>query len=149
MFLIPHRHTVIHSPHPPGSIADHLRRITAPRQPWLKSLYGKFDFIGSVSPTQFRITPVGRGRNSYLPVLRGRMRPAGEGAEIEIVETLPPAIIAVLLGTFVLLPLVLAGFRRDFFIWLAALFLFHCGMYFIGFLPAARGAEDRIRQIAG
>lgn len=149
MFLIPHRHTVIYLPHPPGSIADHLRRITAPRQPWFKSLDGKFDFVGSVSPTQFRITPVVRGRNSYLPVLHGRMRPAGEGTEIEIVETLSPVVIAILLGVFVLLPLVLAGFRREFFIWLAVLFVFHCIMYFIGFLPAARGAEDCIRRIAG
>jgi hypothetical protein len=126
-----------------------LRRVTAPRQPWLKSLHGKFDFVGSVSATRFRITPVVAGRNSYAPTLHGRIRPTQGGTEIKIVESLHPVVIVVLLGVFLGLPLLLAGFGRDFIIWLAVLFVFHCCMYFIGFLPAARRAEDLIRKIAG
>jgi hypothetical protein len=77
------------------------------------------------------------------------MHPTEAGTEIKIVESPHPALIVIFLGVFVLLPLVLAGFGRDFIVYLAVLFLFHCLMYFIGFVPAARGAEDRIRQIAG
>lgn len=149
MFLIPYRRTAIHSVQPPGPIADRLRRVTAPRQPWLKSLHGRYHFVGSVDASRFRITPVAAGRNSYLPTLHGRMRPTEGGTEIQIVESIHSVVVVVLLGVFVGLPWMLAGFGRDFLIWLAVLFLLHCCMYFIGFLPAARRAKDRIRQIAG
>jgi hypothetical protein len=149
MFLVPYHRVAIHSPKPPGAIADNLLRATAPRQPWFKSLYGKFDFVGAVSQTDFRLTPVIRGRNSYAPLLRGRIEASGTGTEIRIVESLQPVVLVLLPLLFVALPLGLAGFCRDFVIWLGMLFVLHCVLYFIAFLPAARRAEATIRRLAG
>jgi len=149
MFLIPYRETSIRSSRSPELIADQLRQVTARRTPWFKSTCGKFDFVGSISSSGFRLSPVERGRNSYLSVLHGRIFSSDAGTEIKIAVGLHPSVIVVILVFFVILPLGLAGFSREFLIYFAAiLFPFHCLMYFFGFLPAARKAEDRIRRIA-
>jgi hypothetical protein len=129
-------------------MTDHLRQVTAPRRPWFNSLHGKFEFVGTVSANDFRLTPVIKGRNSYLPVLHGRIDVSNAGTEIQIVESLHPIVIFILLSIFILLPLVVAGFSREFLLWVLMLFVFHCVMYFVGFLPAARKAEDCLRRIA-
>jgi hypothetical protein len=149
MFLIPYRETSIRSSRSPELIADQLRQVTARRKPWFKSIYGKFDFVGSISSSGFRLSPVGWGQNSYRPVLHGRIFSSDAGTEIKIAVGLHPSVIVVILVFFVILPLELAGFSREFLTYFAAmLFPFHCLMYFFCFLPAARKAEDCIRRIA-
>jgi hypothetical protein len=147
MFLIPYREISIRSSRSPELIASQLRERTASRYVW--SPYGKFDFVGSISSSGFRLSPVVKGRNSYLPVLRGRICRSYAGTEIKIAEGLQPVVVVSMLVVFVILPpLIEGGLERDYFIYLAfMLFPFHCLMYFIGFLPAARKAEDRIREI--
>jgi hypothetical protein len=102
-----------------------------------------------VSLADFRLVPTVRGRNTYLPWVRGRMTPRAGGTEIQVVQTLHPIGVAAMVG-FLILGLVLgsrAGDYRGAAIFVAGLFVFHCVMYFIGFLPEARRAEERIRQL--
>jgi len=133
MFLVPYRQTEITSPHSPDVVAERLRQRTSARQPWFRSLVGRgFDFTGSVSATEFRLMPVIRGRNTYQPWLVGHVCSHPGGSTIRLVETFHPIQIGIIIAFFTLL----------------VFLLFHCVMYFIGFLPEARRAEERIRELA-
>jgi hypothetical protein len=150
MFLVPYRQTEISSPHSPEIVADRLRQRTSARQPWFRSLVGRgFDFTGSVSPDEFRLMPIIRGRNTYQPWLVGHIIPRPEGSTIRVLETFHPIQIGIIIAFFTL-PAVL-GMRssgvKALFATLLVFLLFHCVMYFIGFLPEARRAEDRIREL--
>jgi hypothetical protein len=150
MFLIPYRQTEIRSPHSPEIVADRLRQRTSARQPWFRSLVGRgFDFTGSVSSGEFRLMPVIRGRNTYQPWLVGRIYPRPEGSIIRLLETFHPIQIGIIVAFFTL-PAVL-GMRssgvKALFATLLVFLLFHCVMYFVGFLPEARRAEERIREL--
>jgi hypothetical protein len=147
MFPIPYRKIHIVSPHSADVIAERLRLHTSRRWPWFRSPAGQFDFVGSVSSTAFRLLPTPRGRNTYQPRLRGRMTPRFDGTEIKIVQTLHPA------GILIIVSVLILGFflaRRvgDYRDIIAGLLVFHGLMYFIGFLPQARRAEERMRQLA-
>ena len=151
MFLIPYRQTEITSPHSPDVVADRLRERTSARQPWFRSLAGRgFDFTGSVSATEFRLMPVIRGRNTYQPWLVGHVCAHPGGSTIRLVETFHPIQIAIIVGFFTFGGVVVGGKSS---VWdavfgtLLLFVIFHCVMYFIGFLPDARKAEERIRQL--
>jgi hypothetical protein len=147
MFLVPYRRIHIVSPHSAEVLAERLRLQTSPRWPWFRSPAGQFDFVGSVSPNDFRLLPTNRGRNTYQPWLLGRMTPRVDGTEIRIVQTLHPAGIIIIVGVLVL-GLVLGRLVGDYRDIIVGLFVLHCLTYFIGFLPQARRAEARIRQLA-
>lgn len=150
MFPIPYRKVHIVSPHPADMLAERLRLRTSPRQRWFRAMDGQFDFVGSVSPSDFRLVPTIRGRNTYLPWLLGRMTPRPDGTEIQVVQTLHPIAIAAMLAFLIVWVVVVvrAEDYRSAAIFIAGLFVFHCVMYLIGFLPEARRAEERIRQLA-
>ena len=151
MFLIPYRQTEITSPHSPDVVAERLRERTSARQPWFRSLAGRgFDFTGFVSATEFRLMPVIRGRNTYQPWLVGHVCPHPAGSTIRLVETFHPIQIGIIIAFFTFPAVV--GMRstgvKALFATLLVFLLFHCVMYFIGFLPEARRAEERIRELA-
>ena len=150
MFLIPYRQAEITSPHLPDVVTERLRQRTSARQPWFRSLVGRgFDFTGSVSATEFRLMPVIRGRNTYQPWLVGQVSPRPGGTTIRLVETFHPIQIGVIIAFFTF-PAVL-GMRssgvKALFATLLVFLLFHCVMYFIGFLSEARKADERIREL--
>ena len=151
MFLVPCRQAEITSPHSPDVVAERLRERTSARQPWFRSLVGRgFDFTGSVSATEFRLMPVIRGRNTYQPWLVGHVCPHPGGSTIRLVETFHPIQIGIIIAFFTFAAVV--GMRstgvKALFATLLVFLLFHCVMYFIGFLPEARRAEERIRELA-
>jgi len=151
MFLVPYRQAEIISPHSPDVVTERLRQRTSARQPWFRSLVGRgFDFTGSVSATQFRLMPVIRGRNTYQPWLVGQVCPRPGGSTIRLVETFHPIQIAIIVAFFTFGAVV--GMRssgvKALFATLLVFLLFHCVMYFIGFLPEVRRAEERIRELA-
>jgi hypothetical protein len=151
MFLVPYRQTEITSPHSPDVVAECLRQRTSARQPWFRSLAGRgFDFTGSISTTEFRLMPVIRGRNTYQPWLVGHVCPHSGGSTIRLVQTFHPIQIGIIVAFFTFAAVV--GMRSSgvqaLFATLLVFLLFHCVMYFIGFLPEARRAEERIRELA-
>jgi len=150
MFLVPYRQTEISSPHSPDIVAERLKQRTSARQPWFRSLVGRgFDFTGSVSASEFRLMPVVRGRNTYQPWLVGRVSPRGGGSTISLLETFHPIQISIIVAFFTFPAVV--GMRssgvKALFATLLVFLLFHSVMYFIGFLPEARRAEERIREL--
>jgi hypothetical protein len=151
MFPVPYRKTHLVSPHSAEVIAERLRVHTSRRWPWFRSPAPQFDFVGSVSLTAFRLLPTRRGRTTYQPWLFGRMTPRPNGGtEIQIVQTLHPAGIIIIVS-FLILALLLWS-RAEYYggagLFTAGLFFLHGLMYCIGFLPQARRAEERIRQLA-
>jgi hypothetical protein len=150
MFLVPYRQAEISSPHSPEVIAARLREHTSARQPWFRSLVGRgFEFTGSVSATEFRLMPVIQGRNTYQPWLVGHVCQCPYGSTIRIVETFHPIQIGIIIAFFTFAAVL--GMRSSgvsaLFATLLVFLLFHCVMYFIGFLPEARRAEERIREL--
>ena len=150
MFPVPYRKRRVVSPHLPEALAERLRLHTSRRWPWFRRPAPQFDFVGPVSPTAFRLLPTRRGRYTYQPWLLGRMIPRSDGTEIQIVRTLHPSGIVIIVSFLIL---VFALWSRLEYvggaaIFTAGLFIFHGLMYCIGFLPQARRAEERIRQLA-
>jgi len=133
-----------------ADFASRLALLTTAKQPWFRSLAGKYEFIGTVSSEGFKLTPVVSGRNTYLPRVTGSLRAEGGRTQIELEQTLHPmAIVAVtlVLGG----PVVASLIARDFSSVLgltALLLVFHTAMYFQGFRPEARRIEARIQQLA-
>ena len=150
MFLVPYRKIHIVSPHSAEVIAERLRVHTSRRWPWFRSPAPQFDFVGKVSLRRFRLLAAIRKRNIYQPWVLGRMTPRPDGTEIQIVQTLHPTGIVIIV-TFLILALVLwsrAGYYGGAALFTAYLIVLHTVMYCIRFWPQARRAEKRIRQLA-
>src|SRR3979490_465495 len=98
MFPVPYRKIHVVSPHSVEVVAERLQLRTRRRWPWFRSPAGQFDFVGSVSLNAFRLVPTTRGRNTYSPWLLGRMTPHPDGTEIQIVQTLHPIGIAIIVS---------------------------------------------------
>lgn len=148
MFPLPSRKIQIVSPHSAEVLAERLRLHTSRRWPWFRS--AESDFVGSVSLDAFRLLPTIRGgRTTYQPWLLGRMTPRPDGTEIQIVQTLHPAGIIIIV-IFLILALLLWS-RAEYYggaaMFTAGLFVLHGVMYCMGFWRQARRAEERIRQL--
>ena len=93
---------------------------------------------------------VTRGSNTYRPWLVGHICPRSDGSTIRLVETFHPIQIGIIIAFFTFGAVL--GMRstgvKALFATLLVFLLFHCVMYFIGFLPEARRAEKRIRELA-
>jgi hypothetical protein len=96
------------------------------------------------------MVPTIRGRNTYTPWLLGRMTHRPDGTEIQIVRTLHPTGIVIIVG-FLILAFVLWA-RTEYYggaaMFTAGLFFLYGLMYCIAFWPQARRAEERIRQLS-
>ena len=150
MFLVPFREIRVVSPHSAEVIAERLRLHTSRRWPWFRSPAPQFDFVGKVSLKGFRLVRAIRDRNTYQPWVLGRMTPLPDGTEIQIVQTLHPTGIVIIVS-FLILALVLwsrAGYYGGAALFTAGLIVLHGVMYSIRFWPQARRAEERIRQLA-
>lgn len=151
MILLPYRQLRITSARPAAEVCQRLQSLTAPKQPWFRSLLGKFEFVGKITPGTFRIVPVVRGQNTYLPWVFGSVRDHDGGSEILLTQTLHPVAVAAVLGLFGCLEVasVVHGDLGSATFVGAALLLFHIVMYYIGFVPEARRVETRIAEVAG
>jgi hypothetical protein len=150
MFPIPFRRTELFSIVPPHEFLARLAAITSTRQPWFRSLAGEYEFVGRVTPDGFRITPVIRGRNTYLPRVTGTLRRVGVRTEIHVEQTLHPAafiVVAVIFG-FILSVALRTGDWKSVAGILILLFIVHSVMYVIGFLPDATRVEERLSTLA-
>jgi hypothetical protein len=149
MLLLPHRRCTLTAAVGAAEFATRLASITSPSQPWFRSLVGQYEFVGTVSPEGFRLTPVTRGRNTYLPRVTGVFSTHGDHTEVQITQALHPVAIAILLafGAPIVISLIIGNFSEAFTL-LALFAAFHLIMYFVGFLPEARRVEHRLIQLA-
>jgi hypothetical protein len=81
------------SPKPPGTVLQILRANTSARRPslWFPSNIREY-FNGTITDNTFRIHRNIQYRNSFLPVIRGRVEPTESGSEIRLKMSIHPLI---------------------------------------------------------
>ena len=151
MFLVPYRRIRITSARPAAELSLRVQNVTSASQPWFRSLVGKFEFVGNVTPDKFRIIPVLRGGNTYRPLVLGSVHDRESGSEILLTQTLHPVAVAAVLLSFGWIAAISAihdGLRGASFV-AAATLVFHVVMFYVGFVPEAQRVEARISELAG
>ena len=85
------------SPKPPEAVLQILRANTSARPPslWFPSNV-KECFHGTITDNTFRIQRNIHYRNSFLPVIRGRVDPTESGSEIRLEMSIHPLVMAFL-----------------------------------------------------
>ena len=82
-YLVPYERFSLDSAETPAALAGRLRAQTSTGSAWSLSA-PKEPYRGQVSEEGFRLQPVIRYRNSFLPVIIGRFEPTGGGARIDV-----------------------------------------------------------------
>ena len=85
------------SPKPPETVLQTLRANTSARPPslWFPSNV-KECFHGTIADNTFRLQRNIQYRNSFLPVIRGRVDPTESGSEIRLEMSIHPLVMAFL-----------------------------------------------------
>jgi hypothetical protein len=83
------------SPLSPREVTDTLTANVS-RIPWFRT--PKTPFVGHVSELAFRIMRVVRGRDSFNPMMFGRVSPLADGSKVRVVMTLHPAVWVVMIA---------------------------------------------------
>ena len=142
VFLIPYQKIELWSAASPSDFLARLRRLTA----------GPSDeapFQGVVGSDSFRLLPTIKGRNTYLPWLRGRVVASPTGTLITMRATLHP--VAALFMTALVVGPQCVILRKEGQLnlgWLGATVLFHVVMCAVGFWPEVHRARERLWRLA-
>lgn len=149
MFLIPYRTLGLQSALAPSTFVARLRQVTASKQRLFGALPPEIRFVGAVGPDTFRLAPVIRGRNTYLPWLRGRVVPTATGTAVSLTATLHPVAIVAMLAFLAWVQYLAVSVEGRFnYVWLVIMGAFHALMCGIGFWPELRKAEGQLRWLA-
>jgi hypothetical protein len=107
---LPYEQLVIETRLTPQQVAERLREATAPNSRVARrSSASDKAFQGTVDDREFRITPVIGYMNSFLPLIRGQIEDAPDGARVSVSMRLHPATFWFMLLWFGLVtPVVLA-----------------------------------------
>ena len=95
MPLFPFDRVSIQTQLAPHEVIARLASVVEPRKFW-RFRGGQQPFEGEVNATDFRITRIITYRNSFLPVIRGRVVPDGGGGRLDASFTLHPLVITFL-----------------------------------------------------
>jgi hypothetical protein len=126
-----------------SEVIARLQTITEPK--WWRRPKDK-KFIGNVSVDRFRILPIIRGRNTYLPWLLGSVAPSATGgARITAIMTLHPIAIMVMVALVGLA--VQPSQAQGGWISIVMLSLFHLGMCAYGFVLEVKNIETILRKL--
>jgi hypothetical protein len=147
---LPYERFVIETRLTPVQVAERLRAVTAPgrRLRLFRASAGGKDFEGTVSDREFRVTRVIRYRNSFLPVVRGRIEDAADGARVEVSMRLHPAVFGFMLLWFGFLTIslvvivVIAAIKQTF----SPFFLVPLGMFAFGYALTTGGFKLESRR---
>ncbi len=149
MFGIPYEKVIIQSKLEPSEIVARLKAVTS-HFLWYKWPPKDKDFVGTIFPDRFRIHRNIRNRNTYLPLLVGKIHVNNEGSEIVVTMSLHPIAILVLLGLFSYLfyvNFVPSGDPGAIFVYCSGALIFHLVMYLMGFSPEVSRAKERLQEI--
>jgi len=149
MFFIPYDEYQTESPLSSQTIRTKLLYAVDTTAKWYQHSSNKA-YRGQVTDDEFRIYRNIKGRNTYLPVIKGNFEQKAEGTKVVIVFSLHPIVLISLLlltvGAEVLAIYIEKGIN---FAVLFAFVAFHCLMYIIGYLPEKRKAEAFFEEIFG
>ena len=128
----------------PVELADRLGQFVEPRRYWTRSLFRderSKTFEGEVSETGFSIKPIIRYRNSFIPIMKGTVKPTETGSKIKLEMTLHPFVKSFMrmwLGMVAMgfITITISMLESSSF---SPLFLFPIGMWFFGYFLAKKG----------
>src|SRR6476469_5057876 len=97
---MPYYHFELDVKLPPKTVAERLQALTRPEPGFWESFgmmwkprgSGSPPFIGTVRTDSFKLRRDIRYRNSFLPLIRGRVAPLGSGARLDITMFIHPAV---------------------------------------------------------
>jgi hypothetical protein len=151
MFLIPFDKINFHTSLSVHDATAKLAQIVDTESKWPHSPRSKKEFDGSLSKSGFRIVRNIKGRNTYLPWVRGQFKPVVNGTHIIVTFSLHPIGIVAML-TFFLWAAFLSVYYGDFAaigILTIIFIILHCVLYVIGYVPEKEKAESILRGIFG
>jgi len=106
------------------------------------------EFWGRVELNEFVITRYIKGRNTYLPLVHGKIVSSEEGSKLTLSIKLQPAVVIVLITFSVVLFISFLNMGLIVIsVLFLVLFLFHCIMYFWGFMSEKNKAEQWIKSL--
>ncbi len=152
MFGIPYEKVMIQSKLEPAQIITRLKTATSGFS-WFKFPPKEKDFVGTVSSDGFRISRNIRNRNSYLPLLIGKIHANSKGAEgsqVVVIMSLHPVVIFLMLALFLYVFLTAAINAGDIEVKIfvcSGVVIFHLAMYLIGFRPEVPRAKKLLQKI--
>jgi len=91
MTLWPYKTIVMESPLRPAELLKRLTRVVAP--PLGRVSNTRTEFLGTITEQGFEIRRRIEYRNSFLPIIHGRVHPSAEGARVEVKMRLRLAIV--------------------------------------------------------
>lgn len=146
----------IDSPYPVEKVRERLRTIMRQEEGLLSgSLYPNAEgddsvaFQGILSGNHFKLRRIVKGRNSFLPTVRGTILPTPSGAEIRLVMTLNPFVAVFMAFWFSAFVLPLLTGQEGPPVLHLAMIVFGVVLVAVGFYPEANRAERAIRECAG
>lgn len=157
IYLLPYLEGSIKSEKSPEEIARILKSITDSQKSLLRR-DTKAEFTGEVTPAGFKVVSNINYRNSFLPVIEGRVRTEEDASLIEIKMRLHPLVRVFLLfwfgmvSFFVLLgiaDIIMSGFHVALRLFLPAGGLFTLAYLMVrgGFYLPARKAMERLENL--
>jgi len=106
------------------------------------------EFWGRVELNEFVITRYIKGRNTYLPLVHGKIVSSEEGSKLTLSIKLQPAVVIVLITFSVVLFISFLNMGLIVIsVLFLVLFLFHCIMCFWGFMSEKNKAEQWIKSL--
>jgi hypothetical protein len=155
--MIPLEKFTIHSSRNPDRVREKLLEVVEPRQilPWDARNYAK-PYQGEIGDRAFQISRIISYRNSFLPLIDGRITPEGTGSKIEISMSLSPVVFIFILvwlgmvgniGILFLLATLSEGKFEPAALIPLGMFFFGCLLPFLGFKPEAAKAKKFLIQL--
>jgi hypothetical protein len=140
MLFIPYDSAEIRTPLTPEQIQEKLKPFIGHRTFAEYFKEPRYQFGGAIKADHFKIFRHVRGRNSYLPIIRGEIQPLPDGTMVTL---------SFQIHWFVVLFFTSIGGMS--FWWhdptpLIMFVVLHVGLYFIGYLPEKRWAEGWLRR---
>jgi hypothetical protein len=126
MILIPFDRRIIASCLKTDAIESRLSQAVETSLKWYQHRSEK-EFRGHVSENGFRIRRNIRGRNSYLPLIKGKLEPTANGTRVILTFTLHPIVLITLAAFIVWAEILAVSIEKRFNFVLLLLFIgFHC-----------------------
>ncbi len=145
---VPYKSVTIKTNLSKEEIIHRLDRIVSRKYIWRQKNRDDKEFYGTIQNDKIKIARYVQGRNSYLPRITGVIERKTDGTYLSLKMKLHPLVILVML--FLLMQPFFLSYTKNGntnFMWSVIVIAFHVLMYYIGFLPETKRAEERLIQL--
>jgi hypothetical protein len=147
-FGLPYRKIIIDSNCSIDDFKDRLQQVTTNRHKLFKDLTKKYKFIGKIDNDTFRIMPTIKGRDSYLPLIIGKLISTKNGFRIKAKITIHPSVIIIMISLLIFFELLWISKNGELnFYLILGFLLFHSIMYIISFIPLSDEAIISLKDL--